>query len=128
FNPTETPLAKAFYTLEALNRLEDMHIKVFKAIHVDKKKLFDADDITDFMVASGIDKAKWLSTFNSFSVTTEANRANQIWQSYRIDGTPTLACDGRFLTSPSITRKGNPATLAVMDYLVERERRERKKK
>jgi len=128
FNPSETALSMTFYTLQTLGRLEDMHVKVFKAIHVDRKKLFDPNDIADFMAENGIDRNKWLSTYNSFSVAADAKRANQLWQAYRIDGTPTLACDGRFLTSPSITKKGNAATLAVMDYLVERERRGRKKK
>ncbi len=128
FNPSQNPLSMTFYALQTLNRLEDMHVKVFRTIHVEKKKLSDPNEIADFMAANGIDREKWLSVYNSFSVATAANRANQLWQDYRIDGTPTLACDGRFLTSPSITKKGNATTLAVMDYLVERVRRERKKK
>jgi thiol:disulfide interchange protein DsbA len=129
FNPSENPLSMTFYSLQSLGRLEDMHVKVFRAIHIDRKKLFDANDIADFVAANGIDRDKWLSVYNSFSIASAVNRANQVWQNYRIDGTPTLACDGRFLTSPSIARnKGNAAALAVMDYLLERVRRERKKK
>ncbi|HEY4039404.1 MAG TPA: thiol:disulfide interchange protein DsbA/DsbL [Burkholderiaceae bacterium] len=129
FNPSENPLSMTFYSLQSLGRLEDMHAKVFRAIHIDRKKLFDANDIADFVAANGIDRDKWLSVYNSFSIASAVNRANQVWQNYRIDGTPTLACDGRFLTSPSIARnKGNAAALAVMDYLLERVRRERKKK
>jgi protein dithiol oxidoreductase (disulfide-forming) len=128
FNPSETPLSMAFYSLQTLNRLEDLHVKVFQAIHVERKRLFDPNDIADFMAANGIDRAKWLSVFNSFSVAAAVNRANQIWQSYRIDGTPTLACDGRFLTSPSIAHNNSAYALAVMDYLLERVRRERTKK
>jgi protein dithiol oxidoreductase (disulfide-forming) len=129
FNPSENPLSATFYSLQALNRLEDMHVKVFKAIHVERKKLFESNEIADFMAANGIDRAKWLEVYNSFSVASAVNRANQIWQNYRIDGTPTLACNGRFLTSPSIANnKGNAAALEVMDYLLERVRRERRKK
>jgi thiol:disulfide interchange protein DsbA len=129
FNPSETPLSMMFYSLQTLNRLEDMHVKVFRAIHVDRKKLFDPEAIADFVVANGIDRDKWLSVYNSFSVAAAANRANQIWQNYRIDGTPSLACAGRFLTSPSLANnKGNAAALEVMDYLIERVRRERTKK
>jgi thiol:disulfide interchange protein DsbA len=128
FNASENPLSMTFYSLQSLGRLEDMHVKVFRAIHIDRKKLFDANDIADFVAANGIDRDKWLSVYNSFSIASAVNRANQLWQNYRIDGTPTLACDGRFLTSPSIVRsKGNAAALAVMDYLLEQVRRERKK-
>ncbi|HEX4597273.1 MAG TPA: thiol:disulfide interchange protein DsbA/DsbL [Burkholderiaceae bacterium] len=129
FNPSENPLSMTFYALQSLGRLDDMHMKVFKAIHIDRKKLFDTNDIADFVAANGIDRDKWLSVYNSFSIASAVNRANQVWQNYRIDGTPTLACDGRFLTSPSIARKkGNAAALAVMDYLLERVRSERKKR
>jgi thiol:disulfide interchange protein DsbA len=128
FNPSENPLSTALYTLQTLDRLEDMHVKVFRAIHVDRKKLFDADQIADFMAANGIDRAKWLSVYNSFSVAAAVNRANRLWQEYRIDGTPTLACDGRYLTSPSIARKDNAAVLSIMDYLLEQVRRARGKK
>jgi len=79
------------------------------------------------MAANGIDRAQWLATYNSFSVVTQANRAVQIWTSYKIDGTPTLACDGKYLTAPSMARSRS-GCLLVMDYLVERSRRERKKK
>jgi thiol:disulfide interchange protein DsbA len=128
FRPNETPLALTFYALQAMNRLEDMHVKVFAAIHVDKRRMVDADSIADFMASSGIDRAKWLSVYNSFSVVTAANRAPQIWQAYGIDGTPTLACDGRFMTSPSMVRsKSNVGALATMDYLIDRVRRERSK-
>src|SRR5207245_2304577 len=45
------------------------------------------------------------------------------------DGTPTLGCDGKFLTSPSMVRGHTRAgCLQVMDYLIDRSRRERKKK
>lgn len=129
FNPSETPLSKMFYALQTLNRLEDLHVKIFKAIHAEHKKLFESDEIADFMAANGIDRAKWLSVYDSFSVAADVTRANQIWQSYQIDGTPTLACDGRFLTSPSIANnKGNAAALEVMDYLLQQARRERRKK
>jgi thiol:disulfide interchange protein DsbA len=129
FNPSETPLSMLFYTLQTLGRLNDLHVKVFRAIHVERKKLFETNEIADFAAANGIDRDKFLSVYNSFSVASDVNRANQTWQNYQIDGTPTLACDGRFLTSPSIaSNRGNAAALAVMDYLLEQVRRERKKK
>ncbi|MCS7101954.1 MAG: thiol:disulfide interchange protein DsbA/DsbL, partial [Burkholderiaceae bacterium] len=44
---------KLYYALEALNRLNDLHDKVFAAIHVQKKRLLDVNEIADFMAASG---------------------------------------------------------------------------
>jgi thiol:disulfide interchange protein DsbA len=48
----------------------------------------------------------------------------QTWRAYKIDGTPAMACDGRFVTSPSMVGS-RTGSLAVMDYLIERSRKER---
>jgi len=129
FDPSRQPHSQIYYALEALNRLDDMHEKVFKAFHVDHRHLLDPSEIADFMASNGIDRAQWLATYNSFSVVSKANQAVQVWTAYKIDGTPTLACDGRFLTAPSMVRShSRSGCLLVMDYLIERARRERRKK
>jgi thiol:disulfide interchange protein DsbA len=129
FAPQTLPHAKLYYALEALNKLDDLHMKVFTAFHVDKRRLLDPKDIADFMAANGIDRDKWTATFDSFSVSTRATRAQQVWQNYKIDGTPMIGIDGRFLTGPSVVRAQSKAgALVVMDWLVERVRAERGKK
>jgi protein dithiol oxidoreductase (disulfide-forming) len=129
FDPSRQPHSQIYYALETLNRLNDMHDKVFTAFHVDHRHLLDANEIADFMAQNGIDRAQWLATYNSFSVVSKANQAVQIWTSYKIDGTPMLGVDGKYLTAPSMVRSHTRAgCLAVMDYLIDRARRERKKK
>src|SRR6267154_3560539 len=129
FDESRQPHSQIYYALEALNRLDDLHDKVFTAFHVAKRHLFESNDIADFMASNGIDRAPWLATYNSFTVLTKARRAVQIWTSYKIDGTPMLACDGKYLTSPSMVRsRSRSGALDVMDFLIERARRERKKK
>lgn len=117
---------KLYYALEALNRVDDLHEKVFAAIHVQKKRLLDANEIADFIAASGIERKQWQDVFNSFAVNARANKAMQTWRAYRIDGTPAVAVDGKFVTAPSMvgSRSG---TLAVMDFLIQRARSERRK-
>lgn len=124
WNDSTLPHVKIYYTLEALKKTEEMHAKVFKAIQVDRRPLLKPDEIADFMAANGFDRKQWLDTFNSFAVNTRATRAGQVWKAYKIDGTPTLAIDGKFLTAPSMvgTREGTPA---VMDFLIQRARAER---
>lgn len=125
FDPSRQVHSQLYYALQALNRLDDMHDKVFQAIHLEHRMLLDPNEIADFMAAHGIDRAQWLATFNSFTVMSQANRALQIWNAYKIDGTPTMACAGRYLTSPAMTRS-RKGCLAVLDYLIEKTRRERK--
>lgn len=129
FDPSRQPHSQIYYALEALNRLDDMHDKVFGAIHLGHRHLLEPSEIADFMAENGIDRAQWQAAYTSFSVVSKANQAVQIWTGYKIDGTPTLACDGKYLTAPSMVRSRTRAgCLAVMDYLIERTRRERKKK
>jgi len=115
---------KLYYSLEQLGRVEDLHDKVFKAIHLNKQRMLDSNEIADFMAANGIDRKKWLDMFNSFSTATLVNKAGQTWRAYKIDGTPAMGCDGRFVTAPSMVGSRTGA-LVVMDYLIQRARRER---
>jgi thiol:disulfide interchange protein DsbA len=124
WNDQTLPHVKIYYTLEALKKTEELHGKVFKAIQVDKRPLLKPDEIADFMAANGIDRKQWLDTYNSFAVNTRASRAGQVWKAYKVDGTPAVAIDGKFVTAPSMvgSREGS---LQVMDYLIQRARAER---
>lgn len=124
FNPGTTPHTKIYYALEQMKKLDEMHGKVFNAIHVNRKRLLDDNEIADFMAANGINRDEWLNNYRSFTVNTRTSRAAQTWRSYGIDGTPSVAVDGKFLTAPSMAgTRGN--ALAVMDALIERARFER---
>jgi thiol:disulfide interchange protein DsbA len=118
------PHVKIYYTLEALKKTDELHTKVFRAVQVDRRPLLKPDEIADFMAASGIDRKQWLDTYNSFTVATRANRAGQVWKAYKVDGTPSVAVDGKYLTAPSMvgSREGS---LAVLDWLIQKSRSER---
>jgi len=111
------PHTKIFYTLEALGKLDAMHAKVFNALHVERKRMLDTNEIADFMASNGIDRKAWLDAYNSFSVTTSSQRANKIADTYKIDGVPTLVVQGKYVTSPSIAGD-KTAAIQTMDYLV----------
>lgn len=102
FRPSFVPQQKLYYTLEAMGRLNDLHPKVFHAIHTERKPLESDAAIADYIAAQGVDKAKFLEVYNSFGVQTKAKRASALQEAYKIDGVPTLAIDGRYMTSPSI--------------------------
>jgi thiol:disulfide interchange protein DsbA len=115
---------KMYYALEQLGKIEEVHAKIFEAIHVGKKRLVDPNEIADLMAANGIDRKQFLEMFNSFTVATRASKASQTWRAYKVDGTPTMGCDGKYLTSPSMV--GNRSgSLEVLDYLIARARSER---
>ncbi|CAM8642048.1 periplasmic protein disulfide isomerase I [Oxalobacteraceae bacterium] len=126
FRESFIPQQKLYYALEALNRF-DVHRAVFDAIHVGRQKLDKEEQIIEFIEKQGVDKKKFVDTFNSFSVQSKVNRVRQLMEAYRIDGVPTVVIDGQYITSPSIvgsTLRGqseqalNAATLQVMDALL----------
>jgi thiol:disulfide interchange protein DsbA len=125
-DPNREVHTKLFYALQALNRVDEMHVKVFDAFHIKHLRLNDRDSIADFMAANGISRDKWLSAFDSFSVAGSVKRARMTCVNYTVDGTPTIAIDGRYLTSPSIEHTHTfPGTLGTMSYLVDHTRQER---
>jgi thiol:disulfide interchange protein DsbA len=138
FRPSFVPQQKLYYALEAMGRLGDLHPKVFHAIHAERKPLESDAAITDFIVAQGVDKAKFLEVYNSFGVQTKAKRAAQLQEGYKIDGVPTLAIDGRYMTSPSIVGAGmggsqpepalHAAALQVASFLVDKAAKEQSAK
>ena len=115
---------KTYYTLVQMDLVEKLHEKFFGIIHREKRRMLDPNEIADFMAANGVDRAQWLSNFNSFGVSTRVSRAGQVWRAYKIDGTPMVGVDGRYITAPSMTGSREGA-IKVMDYLVGLAQRER---
>jgi thiol:disulfide interchange protein DsbA len=129
FRESFVPQQKLFYTLEAMGKVDELHGKIFHAIHVEHVPLETDQTITDYVVKQGVDRKKFLDLYNSFGVTTKAHRATQLQELYKIDGVPTIAIGGKYLTSPSIVAAsvGNvpepalfAASLQVMTVLVNR--------
>src|SRR5450830_1613018 len=127
FRESFIPQQKLFYALEAMGKTADMNPKIFQAIHVDRQRVDTDKTILEFIEKKGIDKQKFLDLYNSFGVQTKVRRAAQLQEAYKIDGVPTIAIDGRFLTSPSIAGASmanqpesmqQAASLQVMDHLL----------
>jgi thiol:disulfide interchange protein DsbA len=126
---------KMYYALEALGKNDALHESIFHAIHQDRKPLREEGAIADFVASKGVDRAKFVSAFDSFGVQAKVKRAAQLIAIYNVDAVPTVAIDGRFETSPSIAGSklaNHPeeelfgTTLTVMDWLVAKAANERK--
>ena len=125
-DPRREPHTRIFCALQSLDRVEEMHVKVFGAIHTQGLRLLDRDEIADFMAGNGIARDKWLAAYDSFTVAGSVERMRLTTRAYGVDGVPTIAVDGRFLTSPAMAQgQPNGGVLVVVDYLLERVRHER---
>jgi thiol:disulfide interchange protein DsbA len=118
FNALYENYQKIFYALEAMGQLEAMHQKVFNAIHQQRQRLDKEADIAAFMTANGLDGAKFIELYKSFTVQSKAKQAQQLSQAYKIEGVPTMAVQGRYTTSGS-QAGSNERALAVTDALVQ---------
>jgi thiol:disulfide interchange protein DsbA len=114
--------AHTYYALETMGLVDKMQMKIFSAVHVDHLRLDKPEDIAAVVAKNGGDATKFLAAFKSFSVETKVAKSKKMTADYKIDGVPTLAIQGRFITSPELAR-GAPQSLAVTDALIERSRK-----
>lgn len=128
------PEAHLFVTLEAMQLEGAMHEKVMRTWHVERRRLTSDADNLDWAARNGIDKQKFASVYGSFSVNAKLRNLPRLASEYSVNSTPTLIINGKYLTNPSMVAQANPnmpdqdvgaATLAVVDALVEKARKER---
>lgn len=118
FNASMTDLQKLYYSLMAIGR-PDLHAKVFAAIHEEHKPIYDEKAMLDWIATQGVDRAKFKAVFDSFGVQTKVTRANELAKNYKIDGTPSFAVDGKYVTSPAMTN-GYESAMAETQRLVDK--------
>ena len=117
FADSLVPHQRLFYALEAMNKVEELHAKVFQAIHVERQALNTQDTIAEWVAKQGVDKVKFLEQYNSFSCATKARKATQMQDAYKVSGVPAMGIAGRFITDGSMAGSNSKA-LNVVDYLV----------
>jgi len=106
-----------YFALEAMDQVDAMQQKIFDAVHKEGQRLDKPDAIAAFMTKNGVDATRFMSIFNSFSTRAKVQQANQLMDTYGVNGVPTIVVGGTYQTSPSLT-KGEERTTAVIEYLV----------
>jgi thiol:disulfide interchange protein DsbA len=100
---TWVPLAKTYYTLELLGETERLHEEVYKSYHDEVLSMSRSEVMADWAQRHGIDRDRWLTTYNSEEVARLVEQARRMTQDYDIQGTPSLVINGRYLTSSGMT-------------------------
>ena len=78
FRDTFVPQQRLFYTLEAMGKIDELHGKVFQAIHGQKMGLDREETILEWAEKQGLDKAKFKELYNSFGVSSKARRCSSV--------------------------------------------------
>lgn len=117
FRDDFVPQQRLFYTLEAMGLVDKLHAKVFTAIHAENQDLSRAEGIANWVAKQGVDKARFMEQYSSFSIATKASKATQLQNAYKVEGVPALGVAGRFYTDGTMA-KSMPRALQIVDYLV----------
>ena len=134
--PGWEPLTRTYYALDAMGLAPKYHDAIFAAIHEEKDAtkqralVNDSRVIADWLASKGVDKQKFLDAYNSFAVNNRTKRSEDLTRSYDVPGTPAIAIDGRYLTSPSNFPNADGSVnydrfFHVVDQLIAQARKER---
>jgi thiol:disulfide interchange protein DsbA len=129
---------RLFYTLEALGKEAALHTDVFSTMHSE----FDARGsvtrqgnmlymqnnpqetlaaMTQYAKGKGISPADFTNAWNSFTVQSNMQRADDLVRRYRIEGVPTIVINGKYVTDEGMA--GGPANvIALINDLAASER------
>ncbi|MGZ5198958.1 MAG: thiol:disulfide interchange protein DsbA/DsbL [Telluria sp.] len=127
------PEAHLFLTLQAMGKNEEYQAKVMDAVGQfvmsQRSETVPEKLLLDWAAKQpGIDKAKFLDTWNSFGVMTKLRRLPTIVANdYKVESVPTIVVDGKYVTSPAqvgasvhvnTEQQLFQATLQVVDALI----------
>ena len=124
FRDDFAPQQRLFFTLEAMNLLDSLHVKVFNAVHVEKQPLNTDASILAWTQKQGVDKAKFEETYKSFGVASKLKRAVQLQNDFKVEGVPSLGIAGRYCTDGSLAGNMDRA-LKVAESLIAQTRQGR---
>lgn len=121
-------LAQAFYTAKELDVLPKVHMPMFENIHDYGIDMTRPQLIRRmFVTQAGVAEEEFTRTFDSFAIATEVRRADAQTRLYRIQGTPTIIVDGRYLVD-TVSAGSAEGMLLVVNHLLAKERAERESK
>ena len=118
-------LAQAFYTANQLDILPKVHMAMFAGIHDYGIDMSQPKHIRRLFVReAGVDEEEFTRTFDSFAIATRVRQADAQTRLYRVQGTPTIIVDGRYLVD-TVSAGSAEGMLLVVNHLLAKERAER---
>jgi thiol:disulfide interchange protein DsbA len=123
--PGWVSMTKVFFTLVQMDKLTELHHKIFDVIHKQNIFLDDENIFFAWLPKQDIDVERFKSIYNSFGTQVRVDQAKQLALSYRLTGVPTVVVDGKYITGERYAGKD---LFKVLDQLVEKAKAERKKR
>jgi thiol:disulfide interchange protein DsbA len=128
WQPVHQSHARLFYTLEALGKEEALHNAVFSEMHDRKNYMFMQGDEKEtlaaqvaFAKAHGISEADFMAAWNSFTVQTDMQKADELVHRYHVDGVPLLVVNGKYVTDVNMAGSQDKV-MSIVDDLAASEK------
>ena len=118
-------LTRAFYTYEALDLLPRLHAPTFRAFHRDDVNLQSEGTLFDWVEKQGVDRKRFEQVFQSEAVTARLANSRALTNAFEVESTPSVAVDGRYLTSSGMTG-GIAQLITAVEELIKMVREERR--
>ena len=103
---------------------DDAHLPLMNAIWKGGKQMRTMQDLAGFYAGQGADAEKFLALDNSFMLNMRQKQNNDKLGIYSPRGTPTMIVNGTYKIQTSKAVPNYDAVLAVVDFLVAKERAE----
>lgn len=112
--------AKAYFTAQALGKLDEMHEVFFKEFHERRNYMESEEKVQEIFARFDVDEQQFKSTFNSFLVANKMNQTKDLLMRYQVSETPMIVVNGKYLSRGA--QAGDYGTwFAIVDELAARE-------
>ncbi len=116
------PHAQLHASLMTLGIATELSDQIYASIHQQGYLLEEPKDAIELAVGLGVDRARFMTAFNSQQTKDTMAKAQEMARVFRLDGVPALVVNGRWYTSAGMAG-GIDNLLWVLDHLVAMARR-----
>ncbi len=115
FSPQWVLLAQTYYTLVALDILDQNHDRIFRRIHNTRRMFASPDEVAEFIDGNGASAAQFMEAWNGPEVRQLLRTGEAAQREVVVAAVPALAVNGAYLVSMDVGRK---VALEVVDHLI----------
>ena len=116
FSKNWIPHAKAFYSAYNIGHFNTLHQNLFKAIHIDRKKIYTKSRLSKFAAEIGIPEEEFKKSYGSFKTEMQVKKAMTITKSSGIQGVPAIVVGGVYVSSPRMAGSYGKL-IEIIDFL-----------
>jgi thiol:disulfide interchange protein DsbA len=121
FSRSHELMARAYYVADLLGVKEKVHQAIYDALHLQRVRFRDAEQVADLFADYGVDRDRVLKEMSGFSVGMKLKMGASRAKGYEVQGVPSMIVNGKYIVSAS-EAGSNANMLKVVEHLIEKER------